>query len=299
MTRCYSLSDSPEQKDYYRVSIKRLGPPRDQPDAPSGIGSGHFHNNLNEGDIVDVKAPSGHFFLDIEHHRPVVLIGGGIGLTPVLSMLNYIVETGSKRETWFYYGLTNSADHVMKEHLRNIAQLHPNIHLRICYSNPQASDVKGKDYDLKGHVSVKLFKHDLPSNNYNFYVCGPPPMMNAITDDLAGWNVPKAKIHFEAFGPATVKKVVTPAAGSAQYEINFVRANKKIMWDGSDTSLLDFAERHGIDMDSGCRAGNCGTCLTAIRSGTIEHVSPTGVEVENGSCLACIAVPKSSSEIDA
>lgn len=299
VTRCYSLSDSPEQKDYYRVSIKRLGPPPSQPDAPPGVGSGHFHNYLNEGDIVDVKAPAGHFFLDIEHNGPVVLIGGGIGLTPVMSMLNYIAETGSKRETWFYYGLINGEDHVMPEHLKEIAQQHPNVHLRICYSHPGESDVIGTDYDVEGYVSVELFKKDLPSNNYDFYLCGPPPMMNAITTDLAQWNVPKDKIHFEAFGPATVKKAVAPAADAAQYEINFVRANKKLMWDGSDTSLLDFAERHGVSMDSGCRAGNCGTCLTAIRSGDIEHVSPTGIDVEKGSCLACIAIPKSSIEVDA
>ena len=299
VTRCYSLSDSPEAKDYYRVSIKRLGPPPKEPNAPAGIGSGHFHNYLKEGDIVDVKAPSGHFYLDIEHHSPVVLIGGGIGLTPVLSMLNYIAMTGSKRETWFYYGLINGSDHVMPEHLRNIAQQHPNVHLRICYSHPDESDVKGKDYDVAGYVSVDQFKKDLPSNNYDFYLCGPPPMMNAITSDLADWQVPEEKIHFEAFGPATIKKAVAPAADAEQYEINFVRANKKLMWDGSDTSLLDFAERNGINMDSGCRAGNCGTCLTAIRSGDIEHVSPTGMDVEKGSCLACIAVPKSSIEIDA
>lgn len=299
VTRCYSLSDSPEKKDYYRVSIKRLGPPPKEPDAPAGVGSGHFHTYLHEGDIVDVKAPAGHFFLDVEHNGPVVLIGGGIGLTPVMSMLNYLVETGSKREVWFYYGLINSSDHVMPEHLRNIAQQHPNINLRVCYSRPHESDVKGKNYDVEGYVSVDLFKKDLPSNNYDFYLCGPPPMMNAITDDLVAWKVAKEKVHFEAFGPATVKTAVTPAAAGTRHEVTFVRANKKLVWDGSDTSLLEFAERNGINMDSGCRAGNCGTCLTAIRSGDIEHVSPMGVDVEKGSCLACIAVPKSALEVDA
>ena len=71
------------------------------------------------------------------------------------------------------------------------------------------------------------------------------------------------------------------------------------MWDGTDTSLLEFAERNGIEMDSGCSAGNCGTCLTAIRSGQIEHVVPTGMDVEKGSCLACVAIPESSLEVDA
>ena len=303
VTRCYSLSDSPEQHDYYRVSIKCLGPPPSAPDAPPGVGSGHFHKYLSEGDIIDVKAPSGHFYLDVEHHGPIVLVGGGIGLTPVMSMLNYIVETGSKQETWFYYGLINSEDHVQAEHLRFIAKQHSNVHLRVCYSRPAETDVLGKDYDVKGYVSVDQFKKDLPSNNYNFYICGPPPMMNTVTEDLKNWGVPKEKVHFEAFGPATVKKAAAPEADASadveQLEINFVRAKKKIMWDGTDTSLLEFAERNGIEMDSGCRAGNCGTCLTAIRSGEIEHVVPTGMEVEKGSCLACVAIPKSSLEVDA
>lgn len=299
VTRCYSLSQSPEQKDSYRVSIKRLGPPPKQPELPPGVGSGHFHGYLKQGDIVDVKAPSGHFYLDIEHQDPVVLIGGGIGLTPVLSMLNYIAETGSQREAWFFYGLNNSTEHVMPGHLREIAQHFPNIRLVVCYSRPLDEDILGTNYDIPGHVSVELFKKLLPSNNYHYYLCGPPPMMDSITEGLKEWGVPDSSVHFEAFGPATVKKVVPQQADSTGHEIAFVRSRKKLKWDGSCGSLLEFAEKNDIAMDSGCRAGNCGTCLTAIKSGEIEHISPTGMEVEKGSCLACIAVPKSAIEIDA
>ena len=299
VTRCYSLSQSPEQIQSYRVSIKRLGPPPKQPDVPPGIGSGHFHGNLNEGDIVDVKAPSGHFHLDVEHQGPVVLIGGGIGLTPVMSMLDYIADTGSQRETWFFYGLNNSSEHVMAEHLREIELQHPNVNLVVCYSRPLDKDMLGVDYEIPGHVSVDLFKKLLPSNNYHYYLCGPPPMMDSVTEGLREWGVPDDCVHFEAFGPATVKKVVTEQEDNVDHEVNFVRSSKKLKWDNSSGSLLEFAEKNDIPMDSGCRAGNCGTCLTAIRSGKIEHVSPTGMEVEKGSCLACIAVPRSSIDVDA
>ncbi len=299
VTRCYSLSQSPEQNQSYRVSIKRLGPPPKQPDAPAGVGSGHFHGYLNPGDIVDVKAPSGHFHLDVEHQGPVVLIGGGIGLTPMLSMLNYIADTGSQRETWLFYGLNNSSEHVMPEHLREIEQQLVNVRLVVCYSRPLDADTLGIDYEIPGHVSVDLFKKLLPSNNYHYYLCGPPPMMNSITEGLKEWGVPDDSVHFEAFGPATVKKVVTEPEEKTDYEVVFVRSSKKLKWDSSSGSLLEFAEQNDIVMDSGCRAGNCGTCLTAIKSGDIEHISPTGMEVEKGSCLACIAVPKSSIEVDA
>jgi len=98
--RCYSLSDSPKS-DYYRCTIKRVPPPRDSDHEP-GLSSNYFHDFVEEGKILDVRAPGGHFYLDTKRQTPVVLIGGGIGLTPVLSMVNHIIDTGSKRETWFF-----------------------------------------------------------------------------------------------------------------------------------------------------------------------------------------------------
>ncbi|MGH9808000.1 MAG: FAD-binding oxidoreductase, partial [Terriglobia bacterium] len=201
--RCYSLSDSPERPGYYRCTIKRIAPPRDQPDAPGGVASSFFHG-CHEGDLVDVRAPSGNFFLDLNSTRPVVLIGGGIGLTPVLSMLNAICDAAVPRETWFFYGVRNRREHAMYEHLRQIAAGHPNVNLVVCYSDPTDNCIEGKDYDVRGWVSVDLFKKTLPSNNYEFYICGPPPMMESVTQGLREWGVPAADIHFEAFGPATV-----------------------------------------------------------------------------------------------
>ena len=87
LLRTYSLSDGPSS-DYYRVSIKRVPPPRKKPDVPPGKGSGFFHDAIEEGTIIDVKAPNGDFFLDLAGTAPVVLIGGGIGVTPMVSMLN-------------------------------------------------------------------------------------------------------------------------------------------------------------------------------------------------------------------
>ena len=97
VVRCYSLSDSPFHPDRYRVSIKKVPAPRDNPTAPPGLISNYFHDSLKEDDIVDVKAPSGHFYLNMTRKTPVVLLAGGVGITPVLSMLNAITEMGSKR----------------------------------------------------------------------------------------------------------------------------------------------------------------------------------------------------------
>ena len=228
LIRCYSLSDSPNHSDRYRVSIKKILSPRNEPDAPPGRSSSYFHESLNVGDILDVKAPSGHFYLQTAKDNSIVLIGGGIGITPVLSMLNALCESESKREVWFFLGLRNGSEHPMKDHLTELANVHENLQLNICYSNPEELDVKGHDYQHAERVSVDLFKRLLPSNNYTFYICGPPPMMEMVTEDLKLWGVPEDEIHFEAFGAATVKrtKVVTaePKEGAGVPHIVFSRS---------------------------------------------------------------------------
>jgi hypothetical protein len=303
VTRCYSLSDSPDHTDYYRVTIKRLPPPPKAPTASPGLSSSHFHDRLQVGDFLDVKAPGGQFHLDVEHRGPVVLVGGGVGVTPVLSMLNYIATAPGNREAWFFYGVRNGREHVMKEYLRELAAQHQNIHVVACYSDPLPEDRAGVDYDYAERVGVELFKRVLKVTNFDFYICGPPPMMETLTRDLGAWGVPENRVHFEAFGPASVKKVsqaAQPAAADAPgFELNFTRSAKKLVWTPGAGSLLEFAEANGIHIDSGCRAGNCGTCATAVRDGQFSYLSTPGAQVEKGSCLACVSVPKTALSIDA
>ncbi len=299
--RCYSLSDSPLRRDYYRCTIKRLPPPRDKQEAPGGLASSFFHS-LNEGELVDVRAPSGRFFLEVNSSRPVVLIGGGVGLTPVLSMLNTICDANVRREVWFFYGVRNRREHAMYEHLKSIADRCDNVHLVVVYSNPSASCVEGQDYHVKGWVSIDLFKKMLPSNNFEFYICGPPPMMEAVTHGLEEWGVPAADIHFEAFGPATVKRTtaaVPEAAAAKTFKISFARSGKTVDWCENDGSILDVADKLDVHMSSGCRAGNCGTCETAVREGAVTYLIETGFKPKEGSCLACVAVPKDDVVVDA
>ena len=299
--RCYSLSDSPFHSDRYRVSIKRVPAPRDNPSAPPGLISTHFHDVLNENDIVDVKAPSGHFSMSMTKSSPVVLLAGGVGITPLLSMLNAITEMASQREVWFFLGVRNKKEHVMKEHLEMVARENENVRLNVFYSAPAETDVLNEDYHIKGRVNVENIKVILPSSNFDFYICAPPPMVKDLRKDLADWGVPKKNIHFEAFGPATVKgcKADTGKGDSAKIDIQFEKSGKTLTWDSKAASLLDFAEANGVPIDSGCRAGNCGTCLTAIKSGKVELVGEPGSKPEEGSCLACISVPKENLTLDA
>lgn len=301
LIRCYSLSDSPARADYYRVTIKKILPA--EPGGRPGLASSYFADHVKEGDILNVKAPSGHFYLDLERGRPVVLVGAGVGITPVLSMLKAIVDANSRSEAHFFFGVRNGQEHIHKSELQKIAAEHENVRLHVCYSRPSPRDQEGVDYRFAERVSVDLFKRVLPSGNYDFFLCGPAAMMESIVDGLKQWGVPDQSIFYEAFGPATVKKVAPPLApadaAAPMLQVTFSRSNKVCAWNPAAASLLELAEANGVRVDSGCRAGNCGSCLVAVKSGAVEYVSPPGSAAEEGSCLTCIAKPKGSLVLDA
>ena len=298
--RCYSISDSPHH-DAYRVTIKRI-PPREA-GAPPGIVSSFFHEQIQEGEIVDVRAPSGQFFLDPTSQKPVVLIGSGIGVTTVLSMLNTLVAQRSRREIWFFYGVRNRAQHIMKEHLETIVRENPNVRLIVCCSRPERDYERGRDYHHEGRISIDLLKQTLPSNNFEFYVCGPGPMMRDLAEGLKEWGVPETNVHYETFGPSSVKEVaVVGAAGigaPAAFAVQFKKSGKTVDWSGEHANLLEFVEAHGINIPCGCRAGSCGTCQVAVFSGEIDYIAKSDFETNPGTRLTCIGAPKSDLVIDA
>jgi len=299
--RCYSLSCGPNPETF-RVTVKKvLANPKD-PNGKSGLSSTYFNEALKEGEILDVKAPSGSFFLDLYQSRPVVLIGGGIGITPVFSMLKAIADRKDDRETWLFYGVRSGEEVVHKEEILELASVMKNLKVLFCYSDPVAGEVEGKDFQVHGRVSVDLFKKTLPSNNYSFYVCGPPPMMESITSNLKEWGVPDTNIFFEAFGFATVKKAATPASDVSPakgHRVFFSRSKVEKNWDGTSMSLLELAEQNSISIPSGCRTGNCGTCLVAVKSGSVSYLHEPGMKPDAGTCLTCVGVPNGPVEIDA
>jgi len=304
LIRCYSLSDSPHQKDYYRVTIKKEKAPPDKPDVPPGAGSSFFADVVKEGDILNVKAPTGHFFLDMTKTNPVVLIAGGVGITPMLCMANAIAASGSKREAWFFFGVRNRREHIHKAELEKLAAENDNIHLHVCYSKPGGPDVKGRDYQHEGRVGIELLKELLPSNNFEYYLCGNGAFMKSITDGLEAWGVPDRDVYFEAFGPATVKKktaapTVEETTHLAKINVTFARANKTVRWEPSAENILEFARLQGVKIDSGCCAGSCGSCVVAVKSGEVHYLKKPDAEPEAGSCFTCVCRPKNHLVLDA
>lgn len=300
VVRCYSLSDS-YYEDYYRVSIKRLLPPPDKPQVAPGLSSNFFHDHIQVNDLVDVKAPSGNFYLRDERPGGVVLIAGGVGITPVLSMLNTLIANHSKRDIWFFYGLINSDQHAFKNYLEDIVSKNPHVHLQVCYSKPLPADERGVDYQHEGRVSVDLFKELLPSSNYQYYICGPGPMMASITEGLRAWGVPDRDVHFEAFGPASVPGKKKPAASSGQRAKVILRASEQSLeWSGEFDNILALAAAQGVDLKSGCRMGNCSACQVRLLEGKILYPEgKPGAEIESGHCLLCVGVPDGDVVLDA
>lgn len=295
--RCYSLSAA-ARPDQFRVTIKRLADPAGT--NPPGLASSFFHDAVREGDLLDVKAPSGHFYLDPASPGAVVLVGCGIGVTPVLSMLETLVAQHTPREIWFFYGVRDRSEHAMKEHLEALARDNPYLHLRACCSRPDADYQLGRDYHHQGRVSLDLLRETLPSNNFDFYICGPGPLMQSLTEGLKTWGVPDAKIHFETFGPSSVKAIAPPKpSGQPALSVEFKKSGRTLEWTGEHANLLEFAEAHGISIACGCRAGSCGTCEVAVFSGEVAYTEKCDFEAAPGCRLTCIGIPRGDVVLDA
>ena len=301
-TRCYSLSDRPDPARY-RVTIKRVPAPEDHPEWRPGLCSSHFHDHVQVGDVLRVKAPAGHFFIDPDPGVPVVLIGGGIGITPMMSMLRWCVQHQPQRPVHLFYGLRSSQEHAFKRVLEDLAASAPALRLHVVYSRPGAEDLLGRDYQHRGHVDVDLLRRSLPHGRHQFYVCGPAPMMQTLVPALAAWGVAAADIHCEAFGPASVKLPGLPGepmpAAGASFEVKLQRSGRTLTWSGEETSLLEFVERHGVEVASGCRSGGCGSCETRVLEGRVQYAQAPDHEVAPGHCLLCVGRPASALVLEA
>jgi ferredoxin-NADP reductase len=301
VTRCYSLSESP-RPDGYRISVKRMPAPPGG-DFPAGVSSNGLHDHVVVGSVLAIRAPAGHFHLN-RCHVPVVLIAGGIGITPMLSMIGACVAEQPWRDVHLFVGVRNGREVVMRAELEALAAKRKNVQVRWCFSDPLPEDSAGRDYQHRGWIDVALLRSELIPGPHHYYLCGPGPMMESLVPALEDWGVPDSHIHFEAFGPASVKRrnaadvASNSAAGEAEMVVTFARSGKQVTWTG-EGNLLELAEANGIDVDSGCRAGGCGTCQTTIREGEVYYPEPPDFDPEPGTCLICVCRPKTRVTLEA
>lgn len=303
--RSYTISEAPGRLDGYRVSIKREPAPAGRPDLDPGIGSNYFHDHVEVGSVLRVRAPGGVFHLDRSKDTPVVLLSGGVGLTPMISMLNSIIDADNGRPVWFMHAVRNRREHAFGAHVRAIAAAHDNVHVHIRYDSPTADDRLGRDYDGEGFLSADLINEltggGVTENAGDIYLCGPTPFMQALYDGLKGIGVERERIHYEFFGEGSSLEPAkaAPAAAGGPHRVIFKRAGVTATWTPDSGTILDLAEAAGVSPDYVCRAGACQTCETTLLEGETEYVNDDVFPPDaDDQVLICSARPKSDIVLD-
>jgi len=197
LKRNYSISSGPDRRSY-RISVKREA----RPGTPPGFASNWLHDQAGRGTRLRVAPPAGDFFLDEASDGPVVLLRGGVGFTPMMCMLESIVQSGSGRPVWYVHGARDGRVHAMRNHARDLAAKGRNVTVRTYYEAPEAADVAGRDFDEAGFISAEWLARNTPVSEAAYYLCGPRPFLRAYVSGLARKGVPLHRVRYEFFGPA-------------------------------------------------------------------------------------------------
>jgi len=194
--RQYTLSGIPAGT-HFRISVKKEAAKGVK---PAGLISNVLHDKLPEGSELEVSMPYGDFTLDVDADVPVVLISGGVGITPMLSMIGTVTEHAKNRPVVFVHAARNGKVHAMKDYLSNIMQENHQVSRAIFYEEVADSDKKGVDYDYEGRIDLAKIRDQVLLPGANYYLCGPIPFMQTQQKSLEALGVPKDRIHSEVFG---------------------------------------------------------------------------------------------------
>lgn len=303
--RNYSISSSPFAQGSYRISVKREG--AREPGQPDGLGSGFLHDRTEVGDTLIAEGPRGAFVLDRSSERPVVLLSGGVGLTPMVSMLHALART--ERRATFVHACDNGDVHALGDEVAALVASRPGLAAHVCYRFPTEADRASARHQSEGILTRETLQSLLPLDDYDFYLCGPPPFMRGVYEILRGLGVPKTRIAYEFFGPASLLEAApeTPpaeppppavAATDGAILVTFAKSGITAPWDGSAESLLAFAEDQGLSPDFSCRAGICSTCRTRLLDGEADYFEDPLDTPPPGEILICCAKPRGSLALD-
>jgi nitric oxide dioxygenase len=197
LRRNYSISCAPNDRAY-RITVKR----ECTPGFPAGQVSSWLHDHAGPGTVLKVAPPAGDFFLDVNTAQPVVLVSGGVGLTPMISMLETIAESRPDLPTWYVHGAEHGGVHAMGETVRSLATRTSGIRHHTFYEKPRFEDRLGLDFNQIGLINSAWLKQHTPIAEATYYLCGPKPFLRTLVNGLAGQGVPADRIRYEFFGPA-------------------------------------------------------------------------------------------------
>jgi nitric oxide dioxygenase len=201
LKRNYSISSPPSGRGY-RISVKREAA-LSGVSQPAGLASTWLHDEVSPGAILQVAPPSGEFVLEAGE-EPNVLLSGGVGLTPLVSMLETLAAAGERPLAWFVHGAQNGRVHAMARRVRDSVAETCDIRSAAFYAEPSETDVRGQDYDEHGFITIDWLKANTPFDMAIFYLCGPKPFLRALVSGLMAAGVPESRIRYEFFGPPEV-----------------------------------------------------------------------------------------------
>jgi ferredoxin-NADP reductase len=276
--RCYSLSSSPAARGYLEISVKR-----------QGLVSTALHTLIRPGSVVAVKVPAGGFTYPADNARPLLLLAGGIGITPLISMMRHGVQAEPDRPMTLLYSAPSAAALAFRDEIKALVRgsARANAIFAVTRGEPSPDLYPGRIDDTLIGVAVPNVADAIAM------ICGPKPMVDGMRATLAALGVPDDRIRFETFeaAVAVAKGRANHAPGDgAAHEMRCARSGTAVQVEPGQT-LLEAAEAGGVAIDSLCRSGVCGTCRTKVVNGQVECASTTlgDADRQNGYVLACVS----------
>ena len=303
--RCYTMASSPTQRHYCELTIKR--------EAEGKGVSRYTHDGLQEGELLEAAGPAGKFTFTGAEAKSVVLISGGVGITPMMSYVRHLTDSGWPGEIFFLHTCRHASEFIFRGELERLCARHPKLHLVVTITRPNEEPWSG----LTGHLTKELIAQSVPEIATRLvYVCGPDAMMRAAQAALLELGVPAAQVKTEAFSapqaaPADVvekepETTATPtletlSAAPSAVSVTFQKSDKTAPL-AADQCILEAAEAVGVKIENDCRAGTCGTCKVRLLSGAVTMAVEDALSAEEkagGVILACQAKSTAACAVDA
>ncbi|WP_342151531.1 hybrid-cluster NAD(P)-dependent oxidoreductase [Methylorubrum sp. SB2] len=295
--RCYTISSTPTRPHAVSFTVKRM---------PGGPVSNWLHDNLKPGDTVRALGPMGDFSC-FQHPAPkYLLLSGGSGVTPMMSMARTFYDLAEARDVAFVHSARTPTDIVFRAELETMARLDKNFRFHaVCEADAPDEAWTGP----KGRLSLDILRQVvLDFMDREVFVCGPKPYMDAVKAMLKDAGFDMARHHQESFdfgelpeaeqaAAAEAEKSLdaAPARGVRTFRVEFAKT-RRVLECPEDTTVLDAARKAGIRLPSSCAKGLCGTCKSKLTKGTVSMSHAGGIrqrEIDAGMALLCCSKPTS------
>jgi MOSC domain-containing protein YiiM/ferredoxin-NADP reductase len=253
---------------------------------------------LKAGAILDVERPRGNFHPDLDDDTPLVLAAAGIGMTPIMSMIEHATRSG-RRDVFAAFGMRRPGEHPLASELADLIAERRRLRVLVAYSRLNgAPPMPGLPPPKHGRLTAADLLPYATAPLAEVFLCGPGDFIRQIRDGLVEAGVSPLSIRYEAFGPSTLLPARDlPADPQAAFKVAFTRSHMDTVWTSASGTLLNLAEAAGVSPVFGCRAGSCGLCRTAISEGSVSYVEPID-EPEAGYVLPCCAIPQTDCRLD-